>query len=99
MNNEMNILVLRGVYVTEKAVHLLKNNQITFKVSLSANKQSIKYCVEKIFNFHVLDVSTIILKKKQVKTFKYGKKCYRSKWKKAIVSVKNIFTSEVINSV
>ena len=84
-------LNLLGVYITEKTTKLLKQNKITFKVSLNSSKISIKNTVEKIFGFCVLSVVIIRVKGKQMKRLKNKRRAFRSNWKKAIVSIKNVF--------
>lgn len=84
-------LNLLGVYITEKTTQLLNQNKITFKVSLNSSKISVKNTVEKIFGFCVLSVVIIRVKGKQVKKLKNKRMAFRSDWKKAIVTIKNVF--------
>lgn len=75
-----------GVYNTEKSVRILKRNQITFIVKCGVTKYTIKYTIEKLFNFKVLSVSTVNVKEKFLRKVA-NRKRYRHKWKKAIVTI------------
>jgi large subunit ribosomal protein L23 len=72
--------------VTEKSTALYNaNNYYTFKVSTNANKIEIKHAIERIFNVHVLNVSTIRTKGKTKRMGRFTGK--RPDWKKAIVKL------------
>ena len=63
--------------VTEKSTSLSDFNKVVFKVSVNANKKSIKKSIEKIFKVNVIKVNTINSKGKTKmvrnrKTFKSG---------------------------
>ena len=77
--------IILGPLVTEKSTQGSENNQVTFKVSLDASKPEIKEAVESLFEVKVKRVNTIRMKGK-VKRFK-GQPGKRSNWKKAIVSL------------
>ena len=64
---------------------MAENNQMAFKVSLTASKVDIKTAIESIFKVKVTAVNTIITKGK-IKIFK-GRKGRRSDYKKAIVTL------------
>ncbi|HWX47950.1 MAG TPA: 50S ribosomal protein L23 [Roseomonas sp.] len=69
--------------ITEKATALAEQNQVTFKVPLSATKPEIKASVEGLFGVKVLAVNTILTKGKTKRV--RGREGRRSDWKKAIV--------------
>lgn len=73
--------------ITEKATTLQSDhNKYTFKANLLANKHSIKTAVEELFKVKVMKVRTCIYHGKKVRVGrKYG---FKSKWKKAIVTLK-----------
>ena len=77
--------IILGPLVTEKSTQGSENNQVTFKVSLGASKPEIKEAVEGLFEVKVKKVNTIRMNGK-VKRFK-GHLGKRSNWKKAIVSL------------
>ena len=77
--------IILGPLVTEKSTQGSENNQVTFKVSLDASKPEIKKAVEGLFEVKVKKVNTIRMKGK-IKRFK-GHLGKRSNWKKAIVSL------------
>ena len=77
--------IILGPLVTEKSTQGSEYNQVTFKVSLDASKPEIKKAVESLFEVKVKQVNTIRMKGK-VKRFK-GHLGKRSNWKKAIVSL------------
>ena len=72
--------------VTEKATSLSEYNKIVFRVHKSANKNSIKKSIEKIFKVKVVKINTINLKGK-IKMIK-NKKASKPSYKKAIVTLK-----------
>ena len=71
--------------ITDKTSRLIENNQYTFAVDQSVNKDTIKKAIEYIFNVKVRSVNTMHLpiKKRRVRNFT-GKK---SHYKKAIVTL------------
>lgn len=75
-----------GIYNTEKTVRILGENQITFVVKYGVSKYTIKYTVEKLFNFKVLSISTVNVKEKFLRKAANIKR-YRHKWKKAVVTI------------
>jgi large subunit ribosomal protein L23 len=84
----MNITqILKKPLITEKGTMLReKDNKVIFAVPVDANKVEIKRAVEEMFNVHVEDVKTMIMKGK---TKRWGQHPYaRSDWKKAIVTLK-----------
>lgn len=79
--------ILKRPLVTEKGTQLReKDNKVVFSVAKDANKIEIKQAVEELFNVHVEDVKTMVMKGK-IKRFGY-RPFQRSDWKKAIVTLK-----------
>ena len=72
--------------VTEKSTNLSEQNKVVFKVPTTANKNSLKKSVEKIFKVNVIKIN-IINKKTLIKSVR-GKKVKKKGFKKAIVTLK-----------
>ncbi len=89
--------VILGPMVTEKSTRGSEHNQVTFKVSIDASKPEIKKAVESLFEVKVKSVNTIRMKGK-VKRFK-GYRGTRANWKKAIVSLQEGETIDVMTGV
>ncbi len=89
--------IILGPLVTEKSTQGSDNNQVTFKVSLDASKPEIKKAVEGLFEVKVRQVNTIRMKGK-TKRFK-GHLGRRSNWKKAIVSLAEGETIDMMTGV
>ena len=89
--------IIRNPIVTEKTANGSANNQLTFKVDLSATKPQIKEAVEVLFEVKVKGVNTIVQKGK-TKTFR-GKTAFRSDFKKAIVCLEEGQTIDVASAV
>ena len=83
--------------VTEKSTRGSDDNQVTFRVSIDASKPEIKKAVEGLFEVKVKSVNTIRMKGK-VKRFK-GYRGKRVNWKKAIVSLQEGETIDVMGGV
>ena len=77
--------VLRRPVITEKAMKVSEQNQITFEVACDATKAEIKKAIEGVFGVKVKAVNTLNIAGKQ-KMFR-GKKGVRSDFKKAIVTL------------
>ena len=77
--------IILAPLVTEKSTMGSENNQITFRVPLSATKPQIKAAIEQLFKVKVNAVNTLRQKGK-VKRFR-GKLGKRPDYKKAIVSL------------
>lgn len=88
--------VIRAPMVTEKSTMVSENNQVVFKVAMSATKPDIKEAVERLFNVKVLAVNTLIRKGK-VKRFR-GVKGQQSDFKKAIVTLQEGQTIDITTS-
>ena len=89
--------IILGPLVTEKSTRGSEHNQVTFKVSLDASKPELKKAVESLFEVKVKQVNTIRMKGK-VKRFK-GHLGKRSNWKKAIVSLADGETIDMMTGV
>jgi len=77
--------------LTEKALRLKDmQNQYVFSVALKANKIEIKSAIEKRFKVKVLSIRTENVKPKPRQRFTRGGKVegFTSRWKKAIVTLK-----------
>ena len=90
--------ILKRPLVTEKGTQLReKDNKVVFSVAKDANKIEIKQAVEELFNVHVEDVKTMVMKGK-IKRWGY-RPYQRSDWKKAIVTLKTGETIEFYEGV
>jgi|SRR5271157_5300829 large subunit ribosomal protein L23 len=85
--------VIRAPLVTEKSTMVSENNQVMFKVAMTATKPDIKEAVERLFNVKVLAVNTLIRKGKN-KRFR-GVKGQQSDFKKAIVTLEEGQTIDI----
>ncbi|MFA7554693.1 MAG: 50S ribosomal protein L23 [Spongiibacteraceae bacterium] len=81
MNAERLYTVLRGPHISEKAA--MNEDQVVFKVAVTATKLEVKKAVEKLFKVKVEGVKTVNVKGK-VKRNKFGLAAKPS-WKKAYV--------------
>lgn len=79
-------LVLKNMYVSEKANMLGNFNQYAFKVAPRANKNEVKKQVEKMFKVKVKAVRMINMPEKSRNVGRHSGS--RSGWKKAIVALK-----------
>ena len=85
--------VIRAPLVTEKSTLVSENNQVVFRVAMTATKPDIKEAVERLFNVKVLAVNTLISKGK-IKRFR-GVKGQQSDFKKAIVTLEEGQTIDI----
>lgn len=87
MSQQRLLQVLLAPQISEKATFVAeKNNQVVFRVAVTANKQEIKAAVESLFKVAVDSVQTVNVKGKQKR---FGRSMgKRSGWKKAFVSLK-----------
>jgi large subunit ribosomal protein L23 len=85
--------VIRAPLVTEKSTMVSENNQVMFKVAMTATKPDIKEAVERLFNVKVSAVNTLIRKGKN-KRFR-GVKGQQSDFKKAIVTLEDGQTIDI----
>ena len=77
--------VLRRPVITEKAMKVSEQGQVTFTVPMDATKPEIKKAVEGVFGVKVKSVNTLCVSGK-TKIFR-GQKGVRSDYKKAIVTL------------
>ncbi|WP_456316321.1 50S ribosomal protein L23 [Teichococcus aestuarii] len=83
MSREKMYLTILAPVITEKATGLAEQNQVTFKVPLTASKPEIKASVEGLFGVTVVAVNTLVMKGKTKRV--RGREGVRSDWKKAVV--------------
>lgn len=86
--------------LTEKAVRIMNQTNLkkyTFKVISKASKTDIKEAIEKIFNVKVEKVNVIKIPPK-TKHFRYRYKYNKPSYKKAIVTLKEGYKIESIDS-
>ncbi|MDB2668937.1 50S ribosomal protein L23 [Alphaproteobacteria bacterium] len=87
MSKEKYFDVIRQPVITEKSTLASENNQVVFKVALSANKSLIKEAVEALFDVKVKAVNTLVRKGK-VKRFR-GIRGKQNDFKQAIVTLED----------
>lgn len=76
--------------ITEKAVNYsASENKYTFKVAVSASKGAVANEISKLYGVEVEDVKTCIMPGKKKRIGKTNKFTKTSKWKKAIVKLKD----------
>jgi len=97
MNREKAYGTILGPVITEKATQASEHNQVMFRVPLDAAKPEIKAAVEELFSVKVTAVNTIRVKGK-TKRFR-GIKGRRPDWKKAIVTLKDGDSIDVLGGV
>lgn len=85
---------IKALLRTEKSAHQIDDRKYYFRVSSRATKIDIKRAVEEIYNVQVQDVNVMTVrgKKKRVR-YQSG---YTSAWKKAVVTLKEGQTIEVV---
>jgi large subunit ribosomal protein L23 len=87
MSKEKYFDVIRQPVITEKSTLASENNQVVFKVAVSANKPEIKEAVEALFDVKVKAVNTLVRKGK-VKRFR-GIRGKQNDFKQAIVTLED----------
>jgi large subunit ribosomal protein L23 len=98
VNNTSNLSstnLIKYPLITDKATRLLENNKYSFLVDRDADKLTIKYAIEYLFNVKVVKVNTCRLPRKQKRVGKYIG--WKTQYKKTIVSLAegdtiNLFT-------
>jgi large subunit ribosomal protein L23 len=87
--------IIQNVRITEKSNGLAEKRKYVFVVAPTATKQEIRYAVKSIFKKDVESVNTLRVrgKKKRERTAAFGQ---RPNWKKAIVTLKEGQTLELI---
>lgn len=88
--------VLVKPMVSEKSIILMEDNKYSFLVDKNANKIEIKHAVESLFNVHVLDVTTRIIKGKIRTMGRYRGR--RPDTKRAIVTLADGDKIEIFSS-
>ena len=89
--------IIQSPVITEKATLGAENNQVTFRVPLTATKSDIKAAVEGLFDVKVKGVNTLRQKGK-VKRFR-GIKGKRPDVKKAMVTLEDGHSIDVTTGV
>ena len=85
--NLQNVLsILKYPLITDKATRLLELNKYSIMIDRKANKCTIKKIIEYLFNVSVLKVNTLNIPKKKKTIGRFSG--YKSKYKKAIVTLK-----------
>ena len=103
MSLDYNKILIRPIF-TEKMSRLEEENKYSFQVMMGSNKLEIKKAVEAMFNVSVKKVSTSNRSgKKKNMTVKSGGRTIRtngkrSNWKKAIVTLKEGDTIDLLDS-
>ena len=97
MKNENIFTTVLGPVITEKATIGSEHGQVTFRVAMNATKPLIKKAVEELFSVKVKSVNTLRVKGK-TKVFR-GFKGRRSDWKKAIVTLEEGESIDVMGGV
>lgn len=87
MSQKENHKIVRRPVISEKTnIQKEGDNQYVFEVSRIANKIEIRNAVESLFNVHVLNVQTMIMRGKMKRVGRrFGK---QRNWKKAIVKLR-----------
>ncbi len=80
--------ILRNARITEKAAQLAGNNTYVFDVATDATKTQIKSAIETIYKVSPIQVRTVTVAKKPVKSKKIRKTYYKGGGKKAYVTLK-----------
>jgi len=89
--------VIQSPVITEKATLGSENNQVTFKVAITADKPAIKAAVEALFDVKVKKVNTLRQQGK-IKRFR-GVKGQRAEYKKAMITLAEGHTIDVTTGV
>ena len=103
MSMDYNKILIRPIF-TEKMSRLEEDSKYSFQVMVGSNKLEIKKAVEAMFNVSVKKVSTSNRSgKKKNMTVKSGGRTIRtngkrSNWKKAIVTLKEGDTIDLLDS-
>ena len=83
----LNNIIIKPI-VTEKSVDLTKDGKYTFRVHLKAHKGLIASELSKMYGVDVVDVNTSIVPGKKKRILKTRRFTKTSKWKKAIIKLK-----------
>lgn len=85
LDKEQMYQIVRSPIITEKSTIISENNQVSFRVPISATKPEIREAIEGLFDVKVTSVNTLRQKGK-VKRFR-GKLGKRANSKKAVVTL------------
>lgn len=89
--------VIKALRLTEKTnLQSAEIGQYTFEVFPNATKGAIKSAIEKIFEVKVTRVNVLTIKGKPTKNRKTGKASTKSSTKKAVVTLKQGDTIEIV---
>jgi len=80
--------IIKRPIITEKSTAAVVGNQYTFEVDKKASKGEILQAVENLFKVKVLDVKTLNVRGKEVRTGRRRTLSKKPNWKKAVVTVK-----------
>lgn len=80
--------IILAPIITEKSMKDAKSNKFAFRVSMGADKKSLKKAIEEKFKVDVLGVWTMIVKGRKIRVGRKRNEVSLSPWKKAIVKVK-----------
>jgi len=86
-----------GPVITEKATIGSEHGQVSFRVAMNSTKPRIKKAIEELFSVKVKSVNTLRVKGK-TKVFR-GVKGRRSDWKKAVVTLEDGESIDVMGGV
>lgn len=90
-------IVKRPVITEESQIQTMKGPQYTFSVAAGANKHQIREAIETIFpDVQVVRVNTMNYSGKSKRQLGSRKVGYRAKWKKAIVTLRDGDSIELI---
>lgn len=84
--NALNIIL--SPLISEKSMNEVGRGRYTFKVEVSANKNSIRKAIEDKFKVNVVNISTITTKGRSVRGGKRRNELLKQPFKKAIVTLK-----------
>ena len=97
MSVEIHKILIRPIVTEESQIQTGKGNQYTFRVRPEANKQEIRDAVEAHFpNVKVVSVNTMNYQGKLRRQFASRNVGRRANWKKAIVTLRQGDTIELI---
>lgn len=80
--------------ITEKTMHMSSGGWYTFKADISANKNTVRNEIEKLYAVSVVLVRSCLMHGKVIRVGRKGKKSVRSNWKKFFVKLKTGQTIE-----
>lgn len=81
-----NDIIIRPV-ISEKTTGMMEQNKYVFRVTMKANKLTVKQAIKHLFNVQPTDVQMMVVRGKK-KRFRFQQFGQRAAWKKAIVTLK-----------